>query len=399
MCCACCCLCTNRPRRTRGGLIGTNGFLGNGAFFLCEILCCSTCTTCFQTYGTCSQTLTGVSSAVVLLRRSFGDGCVRRGLAGTSLLTRTKQDTRTVPLCVRALRLGSSVRAAILSGRVRRVGTGCGVSGITLRRRQLGDCVRLNALVIIIVVLVVLITFVLHVSRMHGTLRQSRGRAQRAAHVTRRTGRVGGHFLSGVDCRVHVPLGNMINFSRLVTSRPGVPSRLHGRCSSVVRGGSRRLVHLIGSMLSLSQLRTNVVGFGVRRCELTRLYGRTACVTHVRDRKYAIVQLRGRVSASLGVQMSAIHFARTLLDTLACPRGCGRGQRVSFGIALSARGGFVGFHVAGSPLTSREFASRRMYVHRRVGHLLFRCFKKGCGMRAGPSKGPAVLFAFPSKEG
>lgn len=68
-------------------------------------------------------------------------------------------------------------------------------------------------------------------------------------------------FLSGVDRRVHAPLGTLSNFSTVLASS-SVSGRAQQRYGSVVRRGSRLLLGLVGSMVSLSDLSVDGLMFG-----------------------------------------------------------------------------------------------------------------------------------------
>lgn len=87
---------------------------------------------------------------------------------------------------------------------------------------------------------------------------------------TRRTSRLGDTFLTGVDRRVHAPLGTVINFSKLLIRARSI--RRHGRCVNVIRRGGRLLLRLVSSVLSLSGVRTNAFRFAVARIGMGLLY-------------------------------------------------------------------------------------------------------------------------------
>lgn len=309
----------------------------------------------------------------------------------------TNSDRGTIPLCRGTLTVGSSTSVSLTGGRVRRVGDDCRLSGVGVRRRQRGGQVHLVFLTIVVIILFMLFVFVFHLTVMQGTLGHSRGRVHGTTTAIQRAGRVGGHFLSGVDCGVHAPLGGMMKFSRLVTYRPGVSRKAEGRCSGVVRRDSRGLVELIGSILSLSHLRTRVVGFRVRICSTIRLYGRTYCVTHVGGRAANVrIQFCAR-AGSRPIHASATHLARVVLDALICPCRCrrSRGRRHIVHFVLDQGSRVLRFRVVGSPLTSAAFISRRAIVQRRVGRLLLARFKKACRVGARAPRNPRVIFACP----
>lgn len=74
---------------------------------------------------------------------------------------------------------------------------------------------------------------------------------------TRRTGQLGSTFVTGVDRRVHAPLGTVVKFSDVLSAIRA--SGRHGRCLHVVRCGGRLLLRLIGSVVSLSGVRTKTL--------------------------------------------------------------------------------------------------------------------------------------------
>lgn len=76
---------------------------------------------------------------------------------------------------------------------------------------------------------------------------------------TRGTSHSGSIFLTGVDRRVHAPLGTVIKFSRLLTSTSA--SRRGARFLRVIRDGGRVLRRLVTSVLSLSGVRTKALRF------------------------------------------------------------------------------------------------------------------------------------------
>lgn len=91
------------------------------------------------------------------------------------------------------------------------------------------------------------------------TLALARGfrRLRRTGRGTRITGRTGDSFLTGVDRRLHAPLGTVLNFARLLTHRPSLaPRRTSLR---LVQSDNRRLLSLVGSILSLTGVRTKHV--------------------------------------------------------------------------------------------------------------------------------------------
>lgn len=112
-------------------------------------------------------------------------------------------------------------------------------------------------------------------------------RLVRTGEGTRRTSHVGSIFLTGVDRRVHAPLGTVINFTRVVTL---ARTRRRGRrCVNVVQGGDGILLRLVGSVLSLSHVRSN--GSRVR----FRLIRVASLVSRIRGMRQLGVESRVRL--------------------------------------------------------------------------------------------------------
>lgn len=92
----------------------------------------------------------------------------------------------------------------------------------------------------------------------------------RTGRGTRAVSHLGDTFLTGVDRRVHAPLGTVINFSNLLISARSV--RRHYRCVGVMRRGGSLLLRLVSSVLSLSGVRTNAFRFACKRASIGVLY-------------------------------------------------------------------------------------------------------------------------------
>lgn len=80
---------------------------------------------------------------------------------------------------------------------------------------------------------------------------------------------LGSTFVTGVDRRVHAPLGTVINFSNLLTSTSS--SARGGVCLSVMTRGGSHLLRVIASMLSLSGVRSNDLSFRCSRFSMGSL--------------------------------------------------------------------------------------------------------------------------------
>lgn len=159
--------------------------------------------------------------------------------------------------------------------------------------------------------------------------------------LTRRT-RLGRSFLTGVDRRVHAPLGTVIKFSGLLAARGGVSRRRGGRFTSVVSGGAELLLGLIGSILRLSHVRSNGVSFRYRSYD-TRRFTRAIC----RARRMVVlppIRFVGRFpSRSIAVRVSHVHLARIVAGFLKGTGGFASRKRVGLNCFYSGRGGRVRF--------------------------------------------------------
>lgn len=96
----------------------------------------------------------------------------------------------------------------------------------------------------------------------HATrLRRLIVRRQRTQTRTRGTDRTGSTFLTTVDRRVHAPLCNVLNATRLLTSGPTLGTR-HSSLQTVA-SSNRSLLAVLGSVLSCSTVRTNNGGISI----------------------------------------------------------------------------------------------------------------------------------------
>lgn len=172
-------------------------------------------------------------------------------------------------------------------------------------------------------------------------------------------------FLTGVDRRVHAPLGTVINFSALLTYKStSLSQRRVVRFASLVRGGDRLLVILVSSVLSLSGVRSGAVRFRFRGISLGNVL-RDVCDTRG-------VGLQGKIRLLLSLPSQT---------TIVCASPAHL-KRIIGGLV----GGTIGFatrkHVAvkcelGSFTALRIFIrSAKANVSRRI---LTRVFRHFCG--------------------
>lgn len=141
-----------------------------------------------------------------------------------------------------------------------------------------------------------------------------RRRLSSTHHLTRGT-RLGRSFLTGVDRRVHAPLGTVINFTGVLT----VSSRLRRssgvRCVSAVGQGDRLLLGLVGSVLRLSHVRSKGVAFRVDGYRISRLIG-GICAARGMLVPTRLSFVRRISSVPVRVRMSRSHLARILAGFL-----------------------------------------------------------------------------------
>lgn len=195
-------------------------------------------------------------------------------------------------------------------------------------------------------------------------LGHSRVQRRTVGRGTIRTVRQGGVFLSGVDRRMHAPLGTVIKFSTMLASRSrSFSSRSHQRFSRVVGIGSFRLLGLVGSVLSFSSFRGSGVAFGVHARSTIGLYGRIirAIVTSHG------LRIRVHFSASLSILVlsaSSTHLHRILVGLLIGTAGFARRNSVILRLGVTS-----------ISATLFSIASAKYNVPPRGRRLVFRHFR------------------------
>lgn len=149
---------------------------------------------------------------------------------------------------------------------------------------------------------------------------------------TRGSVHAGDLFLSGVDRRVQAPLGTLSKFSSVLASR-SVSGSAQCRYGSVVRRGSRLLLGLVGSMVSLSGLSPNGLAFGFGRYSTIGVYhgmvGAMRGIGRARTKIDFIASLSG-----LALHASRTHLRRMLVGLLVGTAGFAARKDV----ALALRG-------------------------------------------------------------
>lgn len=149
---------------------------------------------------------------------------------------------------------------------------------------------------------------------------------------TRRSGQLGSTFLTGVDRRVHAPLGTVVNFSGVLTT---TRRRRRGRrCVGVVRDGGALLLRLVDSVLSLSGVRTNALRFYCSGIRLGSVVSRVRDIAHcqARDGNVRLV-MRGKLPSYL-VEARGGHLVRMLGGLLGGTDGFASRKDVAFNCGL-----------------------------------------------------------------
>lgn len=152
---------------------------------------------------------------------------------------------------------------------------------------------------------------------------------------TRGSVHAGDLFLSGVDRRVHAPLGTLSNFSA-VLARRSVSRRAEGRYGSVVRRGSRLLLGLVGSIVSLSDLRVKGVAFGFGVYSTMKLYEGIVSVIRGVGRARTSIHFSAPLS-SLRLLASDTHLRRMLVGLLVGTAGFASRNSVALRLRRRAR--------------------------------------------------------------
>lgn len=224
-------------------------------------------------------------------------------------------------------------------------------------------------------------------------------------HVgTRRSSELGATFLTGVDRRVHAPLGTVIKFSRLVAVTSGTRSR--GLCSSVVGRGSRVLLRLVGSVLSLTGVRTNALRCVECPVSLKRLYHGICRVRGSQIRAKIILVLSGG-SADLVVGRSRGQVVRIIAGLVAGTVGFAFGKRVHFNFRIERRcvsfcmgSAKVNVSRRGVGVVFRHFIGLGAFIRKAnlkltVYEIVMRGLNKRVATRSGLGRNSAFHFAVP----
>lgn len=175
-----------------------------------------------------------------------------------------------------------------------------------------------------------LINSLLLVAR-HGERRRTLVQTQRG---TRRSSQLGSTFLTGVDRRVHAPLGTVMKFSDLLATARG--RARHGRFVDVVRAGGRLLLRLMDSVLSLSGVRTGALRFGCRGISLGRLTGSIRGAMQNELRANITLRFIPRMPIYC-MRARRGHLSRILVGLLIGTTGFARGNRVVFKCGVHKR--------------------------------------------------------------
>lgn len=213
------------------------------------------------------------------------------------------------------------------------------VCGVPLRIHCLG-CVVTNKVLLIVTVICVVLRLVCVCCHRDRQGERIRLQLVRRGRQTRRTGGVGSTFLTGVDRRVHAPLGTVINFAGLLRSRGRLASRRGSLFHGAVGGGDGLLLGLVGSVLRLSHVRSKQVSFTFSSYSLGRLLRRVC-----RARRLLVpsgVHFLGRFRrARLVVRMSHFQFARIVAGFVGGTIGFAAGKRVLLKTICGGRRGRI----------------------------------------------------------
>lgn len=219
--------------------------------------------------------------------------------------------------------------------------------------------------------LVVSLFFCFEAGHLGSSLRQSRMSLHRTGSHTRRSGQLGDTFLTGVDRRVHAPLGTVINFSSILATRKD-SSRSEGKCSRVVGSGSSLLLQLVGSVLSLSQLSTSEIEVAGRPYSMIRLYQRMlASMGFSHGSGGGFIFADGCRSFMVGASMRQLR--RIVVGLLSGSTGFARSNIVALSFSISGKQGLTFFSIASANYNVPGRGRGLMFRHFRG---LSRCTRK-----------------------
>lgn len=195
----------------------------------------------------------------------------------------------------------------------------------------------------------------------------TRRRVERTHSGTLRTSGLGSTFLTGVDRRVQAPLGTVMNFSSLLDSADNFAKRRVTRFVKAVGGGYNLLLTLVGSVLSLSHVRSKAVRFVFTRRGLSLLLGaiRSSRQLGVPPKMRLVLHVPRDSGGCLAA--SGIHLRRIIGGLVGGTTGFADDNFVAFNCRSSR-----------SPKCAHVFMrSAKMNVSRRNVHRVFRQF---CGI-------------------
>lgn len=184
---------------------------------------------------------------------------------------------------------------------------------------------------------------------------------QRTGSGTRRSGELGSTFLTGVDRRVHAPLGTVMKFSSVVYR---VSSPTSGRrCVGVVVTGGRLLLRLVSSVLSLSGVRTNAVSFSCSIASVGRLvngvYRRVRRGS--RSPRIRVSFVRGTPTYIVGA--SEMHLSRIVVGLVDGTVGFARQKDVSVKCHVDRTGSRVCFFYGSANVNVTTSGLRLIFRH------------------------------------
>lgn len=206
-------------------------------------------------------------------RGSVNTYCPSGLFCGTRYLRGIKHFGRTYGMCTSCSRIGSSMHSTRLSSgldgcAVRFSISGLGVRGLRLDTRiDGGELVTMLAKkYYVLILLLVLACCCIHALTVGGGLSTTGGTMVGTDHV-------GDSFVRRVARRVHAPLGSVIKFSSLVTTKK-VDRRRRGRCTRRVRVDGACLLSLIDGIVSVTSVSSRARSTPGRVVSISAYYGR-----------------------------------------------------------------------------------------------------------------------------
>lgn len=235
------------------------------------------------------------------------------------------------------------------------------------------------------------------------------GALRHVGRITRRSGRLGGTFVTGVARRVHAPLGTVMNFAAVLTRVSGLSERAHVTFLGRVGSGGSSLLRLIGSLLSCSGVRTGALRCGSKRISMGTLVSRIYAARGVHSRP-ANVRIRFmRQLPRYHLIMSHIHFTRIVNGLIEGTLGFARVNDIGVNYEELDGRGFC-FCITSANYNVSRIKERTVFRQfigvgcgvgnaklklSVAGSVIRRC-KKNVNIRSGGKRNSAFCFALPT---